>query len=433
MDVSPWMPEAGPAGPSLRMGASTGAVVIGAGYTGLSTAIALRDLGFDVTVLERDYVGYGASGRNAGHLTPTIGKDLPSLTRFFGSDTARSLIDLVGIAIEHVEQTIEEWELDCDYEPTGNVMAAVHPRQHDTIDTAADAARALGLDATLLDERGMRARGLPATFTRGLLLPRGGILDPGKYVRELARVALDAGVRIYEQTPVVAIDDDDPVVVRIHGGRVRADIVVIATNAFTPQIRRLRHSVMPVQVSLFRTAPLDESQRAAVGWAGREGIYTAHEILESYRLTADDRIVGGSKRIRYGFRGRLPADDPATFDFITETFRARFPMLAGIEITDQWSGPIAFALDFLPMIGQLGRNGNIYYGVGYAGHGVALASYAGPMIADLVNGDDGPGAALWERWTPPLPPEPLRWLAVRGISGVLEWLDRRVDQEIGAD
>jgi len=209
--------------------------------------------------------------------------------------------------------------------------------------------------------------------------------------------------------------------------------VVIATNAFTPEIRRLRHRILPVQVSLFRTAALDESQRTAVGWGGREGIYTAHEILESYRLTADGRIVGGSKRIRYGFGGRLPDDDPATFDFLTEAFRARFPMLAGIEITDCWSGPIAFALDFLPTVGQLGRHGNIYYAVGYAGHGVRLASYAGPMIADLVNGDDGPGAALWERWPLPLPPEPLRWLTVHGITSVLEWLDRRVDREVGAD
>jgi glycine/D-amino acid oxidase-like deaminating enzyme len=415
--------------PAMPGGATADVCIVGGGITGLSTAIALRELGLSVILIERMHAGFGASGRNAGHLTPTIGKDLPTLTKLFGRERARRLIALVQTAIEHVETTIHERGIECDYEPVGNVMAAVHPAQHATVDAAARAGDALGLDGELLDGAAMRRRGLPETFTRGYFMRRGGILDPGRYVEGLLAAARAAGVEMYEQTPVLSIEDDDPVVIHTPGGRVRAKAAVIATNAYTPDLGRLRSTVLRVHVSLFRTAPLD-SNRQVIGWPGREGIYTAHEVLESYRLTRDDRIVGGSKRVRYAYGGRPLGEDAATHAFVAAAFRARFPALAELEITEQWSGPIAFALDFLPAVGCTGRYRNIYYSVGYAGHGLALASYAGTMIADLMHQQDGPGSALWAHWKIPLPPEPLRWLTVRAINGFLEAKDRRVDRQV---
>jgi gamma-glutamylputrescine oxidase len=155
-------------------------------------------------------------------------------------------------------------------------------------------------------------------------------------------------------------------------------------------------------------------------------------MLESYRLTTDNRIVGGAKAVRYGYGGRPLADDPATFAFLEGAFRDRFPELRDVAIAHRWGGPIAFALDFLPVVGRLGRHGNIYYGAGYAGHGLALASYAGTMIADLVLGRDGPGRALTSRRVIPLPPEPLRWFVVKGLTGVFGAIDRRVDRVAAA-
>lgn len=187
-----------------------------------------------------------------------------------------------------------------------------------------------------------------------------------------------------------------------------------------------------MHVSLFRTAPLGGDERGAIGWPGREGIYTAHEVLESYRLTRDDRIVGGAKRVRYAYGGGALGDDEATHAFIERAFRERFPALHHTAITERWSGPIALALDFLPAVGRTGRHHNVYYSVGYAGHGLALASYAGTMISDLMHEHDGPGQALWGHRKIPLPPEPLRWLTVRAINGFLEARDRRVDQAVRA-
>jgi gamma-glutamylputrescine oxidase len=425
-----WMAGVHDATPALAGDLEVDAAVIGAGYTGLSTALALRAHGLSVAILEQRIAGFGASGRNAGHLTPTIGKDLPTLARVFGRTRGRALVALVETAIAHVERTLATYTIACDYAPVGNVMAAVHPRQHHALDRAARAAETLGLDGELLEPDAMRRRGLPQAFTRGFLLRRGGILDPGRYVRGLRAAALAVGAELYEGTPVERLEDGEPAVVHTPHGRVRARLVILATNAYTPALGWLTNRIVRVHVYLFATAPLSAAERAAVDWREREGIYTAHEMLESYRLTADQRIVGGAKTVRYGYGGAALADDAATYAVLEAAFRERFPELRDVAIERRWGGPIAFALDFLPVVGRTGRHGNILYGAGYAGHGVALASYAGTMLADLVLDRDGPGRALWARRVIPLPPEPLRWLVVKGLTSVFGAIDRRVDRAV---
>jgi len=430
--VSPWMEGVPSRAPALACDIDCDVAVVGAGFTGLSTAIALREHGLRVVVLERETAGFGASGRNAGHLTPWIGKDLPTLVMLFGRQRTRELIALVQTAIGHVERTIEKHAIDCAYEPVGNVMAAVHPKQYAMLEKAAKAGAEVGADCEMLEPEEMRRRGLPRAFLRGVLERRGGILHPGRYVRGLRAAALAAGAEIYEGTPVTRVEDGEPALLHTPGGRLRARMVALGTNAWTADLGLLKSAVMRLHVYLFRTAPLTQAQRRAVDWHGREGIYTAHEMLESYRLTDDDRIVGGAKTVRYGYGGRALADDPKTFAFIDAAFRDRFPELHDVAITDHWGGPIAFALDFLPAVGRAGKKGNLYYSVGYAGHGIALAGYAGTMIADLMLGQDGPGRGLWGRRRIPLPPEPLRWLVVRALTGVFGATDRRVDRKVRA-
>ncbi len=424
-----WMEGGAPSAAPLAGDVDADVAIVGAGFTGLSAAIALRAAGHSVVVLGQEHVGFGASGRNAGHLTPVIGKDLPTLALLFRS-RARALVELVELAITHVENTIRDGGIACGYEAVGNVMAAVHPRQHGMLDKAATAASALGLDAEMLEADAMQARDLPRTFTRALLMRRGGILDPGRYVRGLRHLAEEAGARIFEQTPVVRIEEGSPALVVTPAGRLRVRAVVLATNAYTPALGWLRGTISRFHVYLFATAPLTDAQRGAIGWRGREGIYTAHEILESYRLTQDHRVVGGAKTVRYGFDGRALPDDPATFDFLEDAFRARFPALREVAITHRWGGPIAFGLDFLPAVGVGGTYRNVYYSAGYAGHGIAMASYAGTMLADLLLGRDGPGRALWGHWKVPMPPEPLRWLVARGLIAGFSAIDRRVDRAV---
>jgi gamma-glutamylputrescine oxidase len=432
--VSPWIAEPADAAAPLRADVAADAVVIGGGYTGLSTALALRAEGGSVVLVESRFCGFGASGRNAGHLTPTIGKDVPTLLRLFGKEKTSRFVALADVAIAEVESLIQRHAIACDYEPVGNVIAAVHAKQFAAVDRAAEAAHVLGLPGTLLDTGQMRARGLPRTLLRGFHETHGGILNPGLYVRGLRRAALEAGVQIHEHTPATAIEDGAKPRVRTREGSVTADLVVVGVNAYGLGLslpRALESRVLPVYVQLIQTAPLAAEQLARVGWQGREGIYTAHEALESWRLTKENRIVGGAKHVRYGYGGAvLPDRDAAVTLKLESVFRCRFPELGEVEVTSAWGGRIGFALDFLPVVGRTGTSGRILYSLSYAGHGIAMASYAGRMLADLAAGRSGPGEALWGRRSLPLPPEPLRWLTFRALNGFFEAVDRRVDRTI---
>jgi glycine/D-amino acid oxidase-like deaminating enzyme len=381
-------------------------------------------------VLEREHAGFGASGRNAGHVTPTLGKDLPTLLAVYGRQRAGRLAHAAEAAIVYLEQRIERHGIDCDYHAGGNVLAGVHDSQRPRLERAARAAQDLGLPARFLTTEEMRSRGIPESFRCGVLEETGGVLHPGRLVLGLRRAALEAGAALYEHTPLLALEEAPRPLLRTPEGRLRADRVVFATNAYTRDTGMLGRRATRLHVTLFQTQRLSEAQRGRLGWQGREGIYTAHEILESYRLTADDRIVGGSKRVRYGWGGgALPEDDPPTQATLERAFRERFPGL-DVGIERFWTGPIGMMLDFLPAIGCTGRFGNLFYAVGYNGHGVALATWAGRALADWITGREGPWRALVERRSFSLPPEPLAWLVTRGLLAGLGALDRRLDRRV---
>jgi glycine/D-amino acid oxidase-like deaminating enzyme len=430
LQLSPWLKPPEQLAPACAGDASADVAIIGGGYTGLSTALNLRAQGVDVALLEQQFCGFGASGRNAGQLTPTIGKDAPTLTLMFGKQRAGELMRFADRAVRYAEQTMARHGIDCEYVPSANIIAGVHPRQEKALRKAADAGAKIGAELTWLDGAEMRRRNLPAAFTFGVLEGCGGHLHPGKYVLGLRAAALKAGVRIHEQSPVTTIEEGPKVRVRTAAGSVTADKVVLATNAFTPvTLKRLGGRVCPVRVSLFRTAPLTAEQWARIGWSGREGIYTAHEILESYRPTADGRIVGGSKMVNYAYGGGLPpAEQPETFALLERAFRDRFPMLDDVPVDCFWGGWIGMTLDFLPMCGVSGKHSNIHYGLAYNGHGIAQATYMGRLLADRVSGAANDDAALLHRRGIPIPPEPLRWLLVKGLIGVFAAMDRRVDR-----
>jgi len=286
----------------------------------------------------------------------------------------------------------------------------------------------------MLSTEELTERELPAYINCGYFEAKGGVLNPGKYVRGLREAAVGAGAKLFEGTRVSSIvEGTGPGKRRIRvetpRGRVTAEHCVLATNAFTPELGWLRTHIVPLRVSLFATEPLSAEQREWVGWGGREGTYTAHEILESYRLTADDRILGGSRYIAYAWGSRIPPDDdPEVAAGLERMFRARFPELPDVAVERYWSGPIAISLDFLPSIGRTGKGDNIYYAIGCAGHGVAMMSHLGTRLAGMVlRGEPGP-AALTTRRRIPVPPEPFRWVVARGIMRALEALDRRTDR-----
>ena len=430
-EIGAWIREPDEPCPPLRGEQRADVVVIGAGYTGLSAALSLRAQGVDVLVLEQDFAGAGASGCNAGHLTPTIGKDLPTLLRMFGEQRAQALVQFADQAVEYTEHIFNHLGIECGYEPNGNILAAVHPKHEKRLREAASTASRLGGHVQFLSGEEMRERGLPQAFHCGVLEQRGGVLDPGQYVTGLRQAAIGAGVRLHEHSPVQSIDEGKPVRVRCEGGVVIADSVVVATNAYSRSLELMPRKVVPLRVSLFETEPLSASQLAAVDWNGREGIYTSHEVLESYRLSARNTIIGGSRVVRYAYGSKLaPGYDPAAFETIESAFKQRFPQLEGLSVQRFWGGWIGLGVDFLPMIGTTGDKENIHYGFGYAGHGVAQATLMGAMLADRIFGcaHECESALARRAWS--WPPEPLRYAAYAAITRALYAMDARTDRQL---
>lgn len=433
--ISIWVDRPADISPPPAQDIGAEIAIVGGGYTGLSAALRLRELGHDVVLLEQEFCGFGASGRNAGHLTPTIGKDIFSCIRIYGEKRGLDLIRFGEDAVAFTERTIAERNIACDYRASGNIIAGVHPDQRAILARSSALAARHGLHADFLDEAEMRTRGLPSAFLFGVHETGGGHLHPGKYVMGLRRAAFEAGVQIHEQTPVDYIEHGETVVLHSKERRIRVRQVLLATNAFTPvSLDMFRSKLAPLAVSLFSTPPLSAEQLGRLGWAGREGLYTAHESLESFRLTADNRLLGGSKFVRYGYGSSLPpADHPDTFARLEDMFRTRFPEIADAGIESYWSGWIALVLDFLPICGTEKGEGNIHYSMGYNGHGIAQASMMGAAMADRMVGKDSSVLDVLSRRVLPLPPEPFRWLAVRALLAFLTGKDRRLDRKIARE
>ncbi|MEM9176278.1 MAG: FAD-binding oxidoreductase [Myxococcota bacterium] len=430
-EVSPWFEAPEEARPALEADVSADVVIVGGGYTGLSAALSLRAAGIDVVVLEQGVAGSGSSGRNAGHVTPTIGKDLPTLLKVFGEERAKALVRFADFATEYAEDVIARHEIECDYHPSGNIIAGVHPKHEAKLERAAETARGLGAAVRYLSPGAMRERGIPPAFVCGVLEERGGTLNPGKYVRGLREAALRAGVTLYENTTVTRVHDGKFVRVETPGGSVRAHHAILATNAYTDSTGRRRRHVVPLRVSLFETEPIPEESRRELGWAGREGIYTAHEALENFRLTAHGTLSGGSKVVRYRYGSQLGSGrDPGAFDAIEAAFRERFPMLDDVRVAHFWGGWIGITLDLLPQIGVEGAYQNVHYAIGFNGHGVPQATLCGAMLADRILGKVHPQAAALDRRHWAWPVEPLRFAGAAMINGAMSIADRRTDRQV---
>lgn len=436
LDISPYVTRPTDLRPALDRDIRADAAIVGGGFTGLSTALALNKAGVEAVVLERDFCGYGASGRNAGHLTPTICKDLPTARMLFGAETAGKLARFADHCVESAEAMIADYAIDCDYTPSGNIMGVVHPSQEKRLRAATEAARSIGAKVRFVEPGEMRERGVPAAFLSGAMEEAGGTLHPGKFVTGLRRAALERGIRIYEQTKVERVEEGKPARIITSGGVVSAGKVMMAANAYTPEIGRPGDKICPLLISLFETAPMSDDQLKAIGgWAGCEGVYTAHESMETYRLTAQRTIIGGSKDVQY-FYDCAPhnhgGDADARKMSVINAFRDRFPALKDLPIAHAWAGWCGFTLNFLPVVGRAPNSDIYFHSIGYNGHGIAQSSSMGALFADLMLGRDNPWAEIICRKPAYMPPKPIRYATVKTLLAFFNGVDRRIDRELAA-
>ena len=433
--ISYWLSAspAPPPRPTLDGDVVADVAIIGAGFTGLWTARALTDTdpALRVLVLEQESVGFGASGRNGGFCSSSLTHGLANGIRHFPDELP--ILEREGVAnLAALIAFTRDHAIDCDLEETGTLTVADQPHQVDEFRAWVHEAAEWGEHVVFLDRDAVQAEVHSPLWQAGLLgsPDRDVMLDPAKLVRGLARVCEERGVVIHERSPVRAVERRaGGVRVTVAGGAtVDAEHVVVATSAYSGWLRRLSTQFVPVYDYALVSEPLDEAEREAIGWRGRQGMSDANNQFHYFRLTADDRILwGGYDAIYHRNNGVGPQHDqrPATFDRLHAQFRRAFPQLVDLRFPYRWGGAIDTTSRFTVTFGQ-SLGGRLTYALGYTGLGVGASRWAGGVVRDFILRPDSDLLRLrFVRSLPfPFPPEPLRSLAVNAVRSELDRADR---------
>jgi glycine/D-amino acid oxidase-like deaminating enzyme len=402
--------------PALQGDHRADVVCLGGGYTSLVSAYLLkkRNPAIEVAVLEANYVGFGASGRNGG-----MALHEPHLERLGrrGADAIRFTYDETVATIDFIDALSKEEDFDCELERTGYLEIALWPRHQRKNEEKERACRAVGIELETLDRERMRATIRSERFVGALHYPRAAVLHPGKYVSGLKKAALARGVRIFERSPVESVvENEGGIEVKTARGSLRCERLVVGLNAYLPAagLGVVRDRAVSLFSFITLTEPLSDEQWKTIGWAGRQGYTDKRRIHNYVRLTGKRILFGG--RVRYHFGLESPRGISGIYETLRKELLATFPSLSGVEITHRWCGPVAITWRRAPEIGTTGRRGNIFYALGYSGMGVSLATLSGRVLADLIEGNDDRWKDLLYLHDPvmPLPPEPFRFLGFQG-------------------
>ena len=433
--ISYWLAAspAGPARPSLAADGRADVVVVGGGFTGLWTAIALTNSAphLKVVVLEAETVGFGASGRNGGFCSASLTHGLANGIRHFPDELAT--LEREGVAnLRALVDFTRANGIACDLEETGILDVADQPHQVEEFRAWVDEAAAWGEELEFMDRERVQAEVHSPLWLAGLQgePSRTVLLDPAKLVRGLARVCEERGVAIHESTPVTEVERRaGGVRVRTAGGAVvSADHVVVATSAYSGWLGRLSSHFVPVYDYVLVSDPMTPDQRESIGWRRRQGMSDSNNQFHYFRLTADDRILWGGYDAIYHFgNGVGPRFDrrPVTFEMLEAQFRAAFPRLAGLRFPYRWGGAIDTTSRFTVTIGQA-LGGRLTYALGYTGLGVGASRWAGGVVRDFILRPDSDVLRLrFVQSRPiPFPPEPLRYATVQAVRHELARADR---------
>ncbi|GGX63686.1 NAD(P)/FAD-dependent oxidoreductase [Streptomyces minutiscleroticus] len=419
--------------PHLPGDAHADVAVVGGGYTGLWTAYYLKkaEPSLRITVLEREFCGYGASGRNGGWLYNGIaGRD--RYARLHGHEAAVRLQRAMNDTVAEVVRVTGEEGIDADVHRGGVLEVARTPAQLTRLRAYHETELAYGEeDRELYDARGTAERVRVAGALGATWTPHGARLHPAKLVRGLAAAVEALGVTVHENTPVTGTVPGRAVTPY---GTVRAPYVLSCTEGFTAGLKGQRRTWLPMNSSMIVTRPLTGEQWEAVGWEGRETLGDmAHAYLYAQR-TADGRIALGGRGNPYRYGSRTDAGGRTRAATVRELYEALlrlFPALSGIGLDHTWSGVLGVPRDWCAAV-TLDRATGLGRAGGYVGSGVATANLAGRTLRDLVRHDSGQAdptdltALPWvnhrtRRWEP----EPLRWLGVQGLYAAYRAADRR--------
>jgi gamma-glutamylputrescine oxidase len=353
--------------------------VVGAGLTGLSTALHLAERGYDVVVLEANRIGWGASGRSGGQIIFGYGCEMDVLEGMLSRQQVRLLWDLSLEAVGLVKERIARHDIRCDLK-RGHVHVALKPRQH--AELAAWRERLAGhygyQELELLEGEALRTVVRSRRYVAGVLDPNSGHLHPLNYTLGMARAAVKAGVRIFEGSRVTTVESGAAPVAWTAAGRVRCHHLVLAGNAYLDGLDpALRARIMPVGTYIIATEPLGETcARSLI--PSDAAVADINFVLDYFRLSGDHRLLFGG-RVSYS-----TMQPPRLVQSMRSRMLKVFPELGGARIEYAWGGMVAITLNRAPDIGRLAPN--VYYAQGFSGHGMAVTGLAGKVIAEAIAG-----------------------------------------------
>ena len=370
-------------------------VVIGGGFTGLTAALHLAEKGVDVRVVEAHRLGFGASGRNGGQVGSGQRLEQDVLEKQYGAAMARQLWDLAEEAKAEVARLIKAHRIDCHYR-AGIAHACWRAREVPPhLRYVEKLARDYGYEKIKVLSRAALADLLGTEVYHGGVLDEGaGHLHPLRYVLGLGRAALAAGAVIYENSMVVQVEEGVRPLIHTDKGRIVAEQVIFACNGYLGRLnRQVSRRVMPLNNFIVATAPLDGVNPPIL----KRDIAVADSrfVLNYFRLSHDNRLLfGGGEAMRF----RFPADIRA---LVAPRLFAIYPQLKGIDLDYAWGGSLAITLNRMPCFMRLGKN--MVSASGYSGHGVALATLAGRLLAEATMGEAGGFSVMEKIKKPPFP------------------------------
>lgn len=354
--------------------------VLGAGYSGLSTAIHLAEKGYKVVIIEGAQVGWGASGRNGGQVVNGLNASLKTIKARYGEESAAFIGHMIQEGARTIYRIVDQYKIDCDLKP-GNIYTAYTPAHMKELEDKQALWRKYGMDDhQMLDKAALAKLVASDAYVGGMLDTSGAHMHPLNLTLGEAAAFESLGGVIHELSPVTRVEHElDKPVIHTAKGRVIANVAVLCGNAYLGNVvPKLVSRVMPVSTQMMATEPLGREQ--ALGLIPSDMcVEDVRYILDYFRLSADNRLIFGGGTV-YG--GTDPADVRAK---LRPNMEKVFPSMKGVKIDYAWSGNFALSFTRVPQMGRIGRN--TYFAHGYSGHGVTGSHLFGKILSEVIHGE----------------------------------------------
>ncbi len=410
--------------------------IIGGGYVGLWTAIRIKEKSPNtrVAILEKDICGGGASGRNGGFALSWWPK-ISSLVKLCGRETGLKIARDSEGAIDEIEQFSKQHQEDIDFRKSGWLWTATSHSQMGAWESVVQLCESLGVDVfTRLSNDEISRRCGSSAHRAGVFDHTAAMLHPAKYATSLRRIAQKMGVQIFEQTKVCSFSRSNPIHVVTESGRVIADKLIIANNAWAASIKELSRSIVAITSDMIMTAPA-KSELEKIGWVGGEGITDSQTMVDYYQVTKDFRVAFGKGGWGIAYGGCLGKDFDQSADRakkVEADFRRYYPQLNNVSIANHWCGPIDRTPNSLPLMGRFKESPNIIYGVGWSGNGVGPSVLGGKILSSLALDlkDEWSDYPLVGKSVGLFPPEPIRYFGAHFVRSAVARKESREIEDL---